>query len=56
MNRLCEDYQEINLSNYDENDVRALRCWAWEAYDEIEKLHNELSEANKILVKIKELL
>lgn len=54
-NKLLNSYQEINLNNYDDDDLRNLRDWADMAYTEIDELQDRLDLANKRLEKINDL-
>lgn len=55
MSKLLNTYFELNLNNYDEDDVAALNSWAIQAYDELENLTYRLEKANKRLSKINDL-
>lgn len=52
-NKLLNSYQEINLNNYDDDDLRNLRDWADMAYTEIDELQDRLDLANKRLEDIR---
>jgi hypothetical protein len=51
---LVDSYRELNLNNYDDEDLRNLVCWANDAVDEIAVLRDKLALANKRLSKINE--
>lgn len=54
-NKLLNSYKEININNYDDDDLRNLRNWADMAYAEIDELQDRLDLANKRLEKINDL-
>lgn len=55
MNDIFDRYQELNPSNYDDEDVTSLVDWAHEAYDELSSLQSRLEIANQRLEKINDL-
>jgi hypothetical protein len=55
MNDLLTAYRELNLNNYDDEDLRNLVSWANGAVDEISALREDLELANKRLRKINDL-
>lgn len=55
MSNILNSYRELNLNNYDDDDLRNLRDWADTAYTEIDELQDRLDLANKRLEKINDL-
>jgi hypothetical protein len=47
MNKLVEQFQELNINNYDHDDVFKLNAWAIAAADEIEALEDKVVTAIK---------
>jgi hypothetical protein len=52
---LLDSYRELNLNNYDDEDLRNLVCWANDACDRIYDLQVRIKLANQRLSKINDL-
>lgn len=55
MKDLLQTHKELNLNNYDHDDVQELNNWANAAWCEIDSLRGRLQFANRRLSKINDL-
>lgn len=55
MNDLLQTHRELNINNYDHDDVQELNNWANDAWCEIDSLRCRLQLANKKLSNINDL-